>query len=489
MYTINRRAHLTAAASLMALLGAAPAGAGETIRIAIGTQDTTINTIHAGLVIRELKLLDKHLPRTGRYQDARYDIVWKNFTSGPPLNGEMLAGKLDIGSLGDFPSVLNGTSFARAGGRSVYVATLSGSLLGAGNGLVVPADSPAQSLKDLKGKQLSVPFGSAAHAMLLRAVRDLGWDPERDVTIVSQAPEVGGSALRSHKIDGHANFVPFAELFPFRGFARKIYDGSEVKQPTSHGVVAHGAFADQHPDLVVAFLKAVIEADRLLAGEPEKLSELVHKVAGVDAEVVYVFHGPLGVQTRDLSIKPEWRKSLQTAYQTLTLLKRVEGKLEVDRWIDDRFVRRAFKESGLDYEARLASRAPLPLTGKDARTGASIASDGRPAEIWVAGEAKVRRYASAASAFTALDELEQQQKRARVTLVHDQETGIKLLADKASYVAAGGKLAAFLTRSGAERWAAGQGKARILTFEAARGAAVTLASSQSAPGASQASLP
>jgi NitT/TauT family transport system substrate-binding protein len=489
MHRTNRRAHLTAAASLLVLLWAAPATAGETIRIAIGTQDTTINTIHAGLVIRELKLLDKHLPRTGKYKDVSYDIVWKNFTSGPPLNGEMLAGKLDIGSLGDFPSILNGVSFAKAGSRSVYIATLSGSLLGAGNGLVVPADSPAQSLKDLKGKQLSVPFGSAAHAMLLRAIRDLGWDPDRDVTLVSQAPEVGGSALRSRKIDGHANFVPFAELFPFRGFARKIYDGSEVKQPTSHGLVAHGAFVDQHPDLVVAFLKAVIEADRLLAAEPEKLSALVHKVAGVDAEVVYVFHGPLGIQTRDLSIKPEWRKSLQTAYETLTLLKRVEGKLEIDRWIDDRFVRRAFKESGLDYEARLASRAPVPLTGKDARTGVAIAADGRPAEIWVAGEAKVRRYTSAASAFAALTGIEKQQKQVRVTLVHDQETGLKLLADKASYVVAGGKLAAFLTRAGAERWATGQGKAQILTFDAARGAAATLASRETAPAGSHASLP
>jgi NitT/TauT family transport system substrate-binding protein len=487
MSNIIRRA-LLAASLALAVPGAARAG--ETIRIAIGTQDTTINTIHAGLVIRELKLLDKHLPRTGKYKDASYDIVWKNFTSGPPLNGEMLAGKLDIGSLGDFPSILNGVSFAKAGSRSVYVATLSGSVLGAGNGLVVPADSPAQSLRDLKGKQLSVPFGSAAHAMLLRAIRDLGWDPDKDVTLVSQAPEVGGSALRGHKIDGHANFVPFAELFPFRGFARKIYDGSEVKHPTSHGIVAHGAFVDQHPDLVVAFLKAVIEADRLLAAEPEKLSELVHKVAGVDAEVVYVFHGPLGIQTRDLSIKPEWRKSLHTAYDTLTLLKRVDGTLDVDRWIDDRFVRRAFKDSGLDYDARLASRAPIPLTGKDARTGTAIPASGRPAEIWVAGEPKVRHYASAASAFAALAELDRQQKRARVTLVHDQETGIKLLADKASYVVAGGKLGAFLTRAGAERWAAshGGGKAQVLSFEAAKGAAATLAS-ESKPAGSHASLP
>jgi alkyldihydroxyacetonephosphate synthase len=58
-----------------------------------------------------------------------------------------------------------------------------------------------------------------------------------------------------------------------------------------------------------------------------------------------------------------------------------------------------------------------------------------------------------------------------------------------SYVVAGGKLAAFLTRAGAERWATGQGKAQLLTFDAARGAAATLASRETAPAGSHASLP
>ncbi len=44
--------------------------AAETIRIAIGTQDTTINCATGGLIIRELKLLEKYLPHDGRYKDV-----------------------------------------------------------------------------------------------------------------------------------------------------------------------------------------------------------------------------------------------------------------------------------------------------------------------------------------------------------------------------------------------------------------------------------
>jgi len=44
----------------------APAQA-ETIRVAVGTQDTTINCATGGLLIRELKLLEKFLPHDGKY--------------------------------------------------------------------------------------------------------------------------------------------------------------------------------------------------------------------------------------------------------------------------------------------------------------------------------------------------------------------------------------------------------------------------------------
>src|SRR6202008_2770819 len=118
----------------------------------------------------------------------------------------------------------------------------------------VPSKSPVQSLAELKGKKLSVPFGSTAHAMLIRALQDLGWDPNRDVEIVTQPPEVGGSALKAGQIDAHADFVPFGELFPFRGFAKKIYDGSSTGVTTTHGVQVRSAFADKYPEIVVAFL-------------------------------------------------------------------------------------------------------------------------------------------------------------------------------------------------------------------------------------------
>src|SRR5690606_24495885 len=141
----------------------------------------------------------------------------------------------DIGSMADFPGSFNGAAFQKAGKQSIFINVLSGSIAGSGNGIVVPKQSSVQSLAELKGKTISVPFASTSHGMLLRAVKAQGWDPEKDVHIITQAPEVAGSALQSNKIDAHADFVPFAELFPYRDIARKIYDGSQANAPTMHG--------------------------------------------------------------------------------------------------------------------------------------------------------------------------------------------------------------------------------------------------------------
>ncbi len=88
---------------LLAMLGSSRLVMAETIRVAIGTQDTTINCATGGLLIRELKLLEKYLPHDGKYKDVTYDIQWENFTSGAPLTNEMVAGKLDFGAMADFP--------------------------------------------------------------------------------------------------------------------------------------------------------------------------------------------------------------------------------------------------------------------------------------------------------------------------------------------------------------------------------------------------
>ncbi|MBD1588418.1 ABC transporter substrate-binding protein [Pseudomonas typographi] len=430
----------------------------QTIRIAIGTQDSTINCAAGGLMIRELGLLQKYLPHDGQYKGADYDIQWKNFTSGAPLTNEMVAGKLDFGAMADFPGALNGVAHEAGGRHSLFINVLSGSVQGSGNGIVVPKDSPVQSLADLKGQTISVPFASTAHGMLLRAIAAQGWDPQTDVNIIAQPPEVAGSALQAGKVAAHADFVPFAELFESKGFARKIFDGSQANAPTFHGTLVEEDFAKQYPELVVAYLRATLEANQLLAEHPEQYSELIEKVSGVDAGVVYLYHGPLGLQTRDLTWKPEYRQAVATAIDTLKLLKKADRGLNIDTFIDDRYIREAFKAQGLDYDAALANYAPQPLKANDAVSGQPITDLKRVAQVWVQGEPTVRSYASAEEALAQVASLKQAGKAVRAVYTQASDSGIKLLANQAWYVQAqGGQLHAFLLKDQATAFAQTQG--------------------------------
>ena len=323
------------------LLWPGAASAQTTITIGIGTQDTTTNTVTTGTIVRELKLFEKHLPKDGKYANVKFQIEWNNFTSGPPVTNGMMANKLQYRNDGRLPLVVNGFTFqSNPESKAQLIAVAAYNIYGSGNGLVVHKDSAYFELSDLKGKVVSVPFGSAAHGMVLKAMQDRKW-PADYFQLVSQSPEVGSTNLQEKKIDAHADFVPFAELLPFRGFARKIFDGVETNAPTWHGVVVRTDFAEKYPEVVVAYIKAVLEANAWVRADPKTASEMIAKWTGIDKEVVYIFLGPGGIMTMDPTIKPELVQDAAEDAKVLQNLGRMK-EFDVAKWVNDSYVRKAY---------------------------------------------------------------------------------------------------------------------------------------------------
>jgi NitT/TauT family transport system substrate-binding protein len=435
---------------------------GKVIRISIGTQDQVINTAVGGAAVRELELLEKYLPTDGKYEGVQYDIEWSSYTSGPPITNRMLANQIDIGLMGDFPAVINMVTFQQEArdANSIFVGTLAYSATGAGNAVVVPMDSDATSLADLKGGTVSVPFGSAAHGMLLNALADVGLDPETDIELISQSPEVGGASLRTRQIDAHADFVPFGELFPFRGFARKIFDGAQTGVPTLHGIVVRSDFAEEYPEIVVAYLKAVLEANQLFRADPEGLSAQIEEWSGINKEVVYMFLGPSGLQPLDPTIRETQVEALKNSIATLTKLGRIEDPIdpsEVVNWIDESYLRQAMEAMDLDYDDVIATAEAYQITGEDALTGEAITDPKQAAQFWVQGEETVRNFASVANMVKALMELQAEGEAADVMFVHDHNHGWKLFAENSYFVSSGDEVAAFLLEADAQAYASETG--------------------------------
>jgi ABC-type nitrate/sulfonate/bicarbonate transport system substrate-binding protein len=292
----GRRWAVTATAAAAICFGS-HAQAQNVIKIGIGTQNTTTNTVTGGIVIRELKLLEKHLPKTGKYAGVTYEFDWQNATSGPPITNGMMANRIHIGMMGDYPLLVAGATGQQTRNETQLIAIIAYNQFGAGNGVVVHKDSPYYELADLKGKNVSVPFGSAAHGMMLQAMQARGW-PQDFWSLASQSPEVGTTNLQEKRIDGHGDFVPFAELLPFRGFARKIFDGAETKIPTFHGVVIRKDFGEKYPEIVVGYIKALMEANDWVRKNPKQAMEKIEEWTKIEKEVAYVFLGPSGIHAR-----------------------------------------------------------------------------------------------------------------------------------------------------------------------------------------------
>jgi NitT/TauT family transport system substrate-binding protein len=451
------------ATTSLALMLLQPANA-ETVTIGIGTQDTTTNTVTAGVVIRQLRLLEKYLPKDGKYANIKFEFEWQNFTSGPPVTNAMMANKLQIGMMGDYPLIVNGFTFQNnPDSKSRLIAVTAYSMAGSGNGIVVHKDSPYYEFADLKGKLVSVPFGSAAHGMVLKALQDRGY-PADFFQLVSQSPEVGSTNLQEKKIDAHADFVPFAELLPFRGFARKIFDGVETDLPTWHGVVVRTDFAEKYPEVVVAYVKALIAANQWLRENPKLAAEKIQEWTGINKEVVYIFLGPSGNMTTDPTIKPALIDAAETDVKVLQNLGRMK-EFDPRKWVDDSYIRKAFAEMKLDYDAQLASTKNYEVAGEDKFCKKPVTDPRKAGEIWVDGD-NIHPFASAICTLGAYADFKTKGKKINMAYVFDTSRGIKLFADQAFYATGGGEIAPFLLKKDAEAYAT-KINGKVLGFEEA----------------------
>jgi NitT/TauT family transport system substrate-binding protein len=432
------KAKILLAGSLLMVAGSAVSK--ETIRIAIGHQSKCTDTYSAGIIVKELKLIQKYLPHTGKYKDVEYNFVWSDYTSGSPITNQMLADKLDFGVMGDYPLIVNGAKFQATDSlRTLYVSGTGYNLHGSGNGIDVPIKSKIYSLADLKGKDISVPVGSAAWGMTLKALQDAKMRGQ--VTLKNQSPPVGAANIAQGKISAHADFCPWSEIMQFRGTGRKIFDGSEAGVPYLHGVVVRKDYAEKYPEVVVAFMKAVIDAGNWVRKDPLQAAVDLQKWTGVEKEVMYLYFSKGGILTLDPTIKPEWIKALKFDHSVLAREKAIP-KLDFKKWIDDSYIRKAYAEMHLDYNKDLKTIVDPKVANMKLP----------PAEIW-SKKKGIITYASVAAMLKAAKPMKASGDF-DVSYVYDKTTGVKLFGKSAFYVKDGkGKYTSFMRKVEADQYA------------------------------------
>jgi ABC-type nitrate/sulfonate/bicarbonate transport system substrate-binding protein len=297
---MKRRTLLVAGASLP-VLAAAPGivRAQKKVTVRIGWNPLAGGTPIIGTLIQE-KLFEKEAQTLG------YTITadWIQFLAGaPPANAAMVAGRLDMdvdyGAGAIVPRIKNKIPIVIFG---VHASHLS-------NAVVVRPGSDINDVAKLAGKTVGLPIATSAHYTLAtvakyqtgKTLQELG------IKLVNMVPSEG--IKMPPGIDAAGVWVPLRFMGKPLGTAELLVDSSgfngaanRLPNQRTPGVenawgypegylvdrlylCARAAFANEHPDLLVAFLRARIEAQRLAAANQAKALEIANQWWKLDPAV------------------------------------------------------------------------------------------------------------------------------------------------------------------------------------------------------------
>ncbi|MTE12154.1 ABC transporter substrate-binding protein [Nocardia aurantiaca] len=414
-------------------------GGGDTVKVVIGYQSKTINTVTAGTLLKAKGFLEQRLDALSAKGGKKYQVEWQDYDTGAPITAQMVAEKIDIGSMGDYPLLINGSrTQANERSKTELVSITGYNPRGALNMVVVAPDSKARSLNDLAGQKVSASVGSAGHGTLVQALTRAGIDPRLGVEVLNQQPQIGSSALESGQVAALSQFVAWPGLLVFQNKAKLLYDGAELNVPTFHGVVTRRDYAAQHPEVLNAFLQAQLDATDFIHQHALEAAQVVADNAGLPPEVVYLYNGPGGTSF-DTTLKP----ALITAFKDdVPYLKSIGdfADLDIDKFVDPAALQQAYRERGLNYDAELANPAnPLPGAG---------------GELWLSGQDATQPVADPTALLRAVEQARAQGKTVRAAYVPDAELGTRWFADKALWVRDGETYLPFTTPAAVQRYLA-----------------------------------
>ena len=317
----------------------------ETLRITIGTQNQTIQTITAGLIIQRLGLLEHFLPREGRYSGTQYQISWSNYSSGAPIVAGLEHKQIDIGILGDYPLLLSAlSSRSKTTANTRLISFVASSPDGTGNDIIVPRQSQLHCMEDLDGRKIAVPFGSAAHGMVMRSLH------HRQLLQSVQLISIDNFNTQrltkaSSLVDGYAYFAPFHEIARHKGHFRRLLPENLDGLPTFHGVVIRDDFAEQYPEIAVAYLKALLAAQYWYTHHAIA-TDLVRRWVKMDAAIVTKTLKSTVSDPADVIYHPETQLRADWLQAHIDHLGQIAGQehlgnINLDRWMQPEFLEQA----------------------------------------------------------------------------------------------------------------------------------------------------
>lgn len=240
--------------------------------------------VQPGVAVTEVSqytgILEDYLAQKG------VELQYVEFTYGPSMVESLAAGEIDLAMMGNLPvftGVSNGTDL-----KVIYLTLLTENGL---NGIIAGPDSGLETVADLKGKNIGVPIGSAAHLALELLLNTEGLTLN-DVNVVNIAAADIASSLSNNEIDAAVLWETTLTKALLRSGGTLIATSKSVMEDETFAVASE-SFLNDNPDLAAYFVAGLIQVEDYILENPAESVDGILKRTGDDADAwnyVYGFH-------------------------------------------------------------------------------------------------------------------------------------------------------------------------------------------------------
>ncbi|WP_320416902.1 ABC transporter substrate-binding protein [Paenibacillus polygoni] len=281
----------------------------------IGTNDLNLPGgpegwgLHKGIIQEELK---KH---------GITEVKWTGFPNGPDLTESLISGRLDIGSMGDTPSII-----AYSSGAKIRLIT-QGSTNSIGY-LIGKKDGP-KTLSELKGKTIAIQKGSFMHRYVVGLLKDAGIT---DYKLVHMLIPDAKAALARGDVDAMTNNTTQGALEQIEaGF---IHLDDATKHPHLRGsgtTVAADEYLASFPDFQKVWNDAREKALADLKQHEEEYYEFIAQLQGQSVEIVKQTNPISAIKEEPFT--EEGLKLLEGTKDFLVEEKLAKRNFEINDWV------------------------------------------------------------------------------------------------------------------------------------------------------------
>lgn len=202
---------------------------------------------------------------------------WIEFAAGPQMVEALNVGSIDLGMVGETPPVIA----QAAGANLVYVGHEPPAPRA--ETLLVPKDSPLQSVAGLKGRRVVLNKGSNVHYLLLRLLEEAGL-AYRDVNLAFLPPADARAAFERGSVDAWVIWDPFASAAEAQAGARRLADARGVAN-NHNFYIASRPFSENNPAVLRLALEQIDLGSRWIGDNLKEAASIVAPQLGLTVEI------------------------------------------------------------------------------------------------------------------------------------------------------------------------------------------------------------